>query len=125
MKNRGQQWGAWLQRKHELDAKPPLMGDGVLIATRLREDVVRVLADALGELAMTLATGPTCFVYRCSSGLVISANAPPALAEHVARRLSAPMALVRLEQMEVTPIMRISREGVRMYVPMERPSAAA
>ncbi|MBL8958052.1 MAG: hypothetical protein JNK82_45180 [Myxococcaceae bacterium] len=102
----------------------PTSGDAVLVTPQgTTVQLARVLVTAVMSLADVLRHQPTTFVFRFGDarpGIVFSEPAPRPVVELLADVLDATEQSVRLEQQPgLVPVMRISRDGLRVYSGLE------
>lgn len=100
--------------------KPPSRGEGLLVCPKgTNEQLVHVLGMAVLALCDVLRHLPTSFVYRCNGpkkGLVFSEPAPRPLVEMILDLLDGTEEPVRIEGLDLAPVMRLSKAGIRIYV---------
>ena len=101
----------------------PASGDGLLVVPKATDsELVNVLGMAVLSLADVLRYEPQSHVFRRvdgQPGIVFSEPAPRPLVELLVDLLDATEQPVRLEELELLPVMRLSPAGIRVYVPEE------
>ena len=105
------------QKKPHLDV--PARGDAVrVVPNATAQELVNVLGMAVLSLADVLRYQPTSYVFRVAGRpeLVFSEPAPRPLVDLLVDLLDATEAPVRLEELPLAPVMRLSRAGVRVYL---------
>lgn len=108
-------------KQSKLFSDVPVSGDGLLVVPRATDiELVNVLGMAVLSLADVLRHEPRSYVFRCADGrpgIVFSEPAPRPLVELLVDLLDASEEPVRLEELELLPVMRLSPAGIRVYVP--------
>ncbi len=98
----------------------PTTGDAVLVTPKCTVDqLARVVVTSVLSLSDVLRHQPTTFMFRFSDGgprVVFSEPAPRPVIDLLADLLTATERSVRLEELAgLQPVMRLSREGIRVY----------
>ena len=105
----------------------PTAGDALLITPKRNADNSDLIALAMLSLADVLRFEPTTHLFRFEGGkkgLVFTEPAPRALVELLVKLLHATEEPVRLEELKgLRPVVRISRQGIRVYVTEEEAGA--